>query len=218
MNPVRESSKRRQFVLYKVRYAALALIWLGALIATWIYWRDLGWPARVCLTAMLALATPAISDLFERRVETPSPADPIRQGTRGTTAPVREPGPNASFPRILMKMPIVFDDNGDVLLFRTKEGAESYLEAWTAERTDWRAWDGAGRRLAASKVPERLGGVLPRERLRLDLAETDTEHHEELRGCLVRILNRQTGSTRVAEGLTLEEVLEYASRVLATYP
>jgi hypothetical protein len=116
---------------------------------------------------------------------------------------------------VLLRMPIVFDDNGDVLLFRTKEAAESYLEAWTVERTDWRAWDGAGRRLAASKVTKRLGGVLPRETLRFDLAEPDTKHREELRTCLVQILNRHALTTPVTEGATLEELLDHASKVLA---
>jgi len=90
---------------------------------------------------------------------------------------------------------------------------ESYLEAWTAERTDWRAWDGAGRRLIASKLSRRWGNVLARETLRFDLAETDTDYRKELRACLVEILTRDAARTPIAEGSTPEEVLEHASRV-----
>lgn len=60
-----EQRERRSFFIFKIRYWALTLVWLGALIGVFLSWRTLPWPWRIAAAVVLAIASPSINELFE---------------------------------------------------------------------------------------------------------------------------------------------------------
>ena len=97
-----------------------------------------------------------------------------------------------------MKMPLVFDENGDVSLYWSLGDAQKNIEAIDVKNNEYAAYDAAGRMLLLKAVDD-----LP---IDITLAEDEPRHRQELVGALRRYVGaRQRRGT--LDTLSLEELL-----------
>jgi hypothetical protein len=107
-----------------------------------------------------------------------------------------------------MKVPIIADDFGDLLIFDSLKKAESYLEAIDVKQRDYPVYDSEGRRLSArvvkdGKKPERVAIVEP---------DKEPRHESELRALLIAFLDKVLQPRENLESLPLQELILRALR------
>jgi hypothetical protein len=114
---------------------------------------------------------------------------------------------------LVISWPILVDNCGDVMFFRSLEGAQSYLEPIDVKNGEHVAYDREGRllELGVERVPSRswLGRPTWRERVVVDCAERDPAHVGELRQALTRYLGHLDSSS-LDETLTMSQLMERA--------
>ena len=115
---------------------------------------------------------------------------------------------------ILMKPPIIFNDNGDVLLFTSVSSAEQYLEPEDIrEKGECEVYDSEGRKLGISIVSKRTSFLffpINREHLELRAIDTDPRHAAQLRELLTEFLTQVLESTESLEDRSLDELIQVA--------
>lgn len=96
--------------------------------------------------------------------------------------------------------PLFFDDSGDVLVLRTVEAAQRYLEAVDVVDQVYSGFDSEGRSL-------HLGAPRP-NRVSITLAEDRPTHADTLRRILLDFLRRTDAEAQRYEQASLQEVVQ----------
>lgn len=120
-----------------------------------------------------------------------------------------------------MQPPLVLSENGDVLLFASREEAEAYLEPIDVQNQEYRGYDAAGRLLAfqvtTEEVPILLGLFkVSRERVRVEVAERLPSHQAEVQSILAGALLRMGIAEDRVRRAELAQLVAIALEVLGT--
>ena len=108
-------------------------------------------------------------------------------------------------------LPIVLDENGNILIFNSRKHAEGYLEAIDVANGEYVGYDGAGRLLTLDVVP-RPSGSGRGESVSIDLAEHDPAHAADLRHKLVAALRDTDLWSDALEKAPLDELVTTATQ------
>jgi|CXWL01.1.fsa_nt_gi hypothetical protein len=112
-----------------------------------------------------------------------------------------------------MKPPIIISENGSLIFFRSLAEAERYLEPIDVRNQEYVAYDSEGRRLDLRVEKEVFAiGLLrlrqiARERVRIDQAQEDSAHPEELKNILQDILKKIGISPDWLHSATLQDLV-----------
>jgi hypothetical protein len=106
---------------------------------------------------------------------------------------------------MVIKLPIIIDEFGDVLVFESVEKAESFLEPIDVINDDVIAYDGEGRLLTFS-----IETGIWFDRVVLHSAEKEPNHAPELRHALVRFLSQLGVSDKWLSRASLSDLVNRA--------
>jgi len=116
-----------------------------------------------------------------------------------------------------MKPPIIFNDNGDVLIFTSVSSAERYLEPEDIreirEKGECEVYDSEGRKLGISIVSKKTSFLffpINREYLELRAIDTDPRHVTQLRELLTEFLTLVLESKESLEDCSLDQLIKKA--------
>lgn len=117
-----------------------------------------------------------------------------------------------ALPQKAIKPPIVIDQEGDVLIFRTPEEAEGYLESPDIVEGRYVAYDSEGQllKLEAPGAWSILGFIVGTERVSVQPGQEQATHADALRALLVRRLASERDWREEWMRATLPELLEKA--------
>ena len=97
--------------------------------------------------------------------------------------------------------PLIIDENGSLIFFRSVDSAESYLEVTDVENGEYVGYDSRGRLLALTVEMPRARGLArlfgtPAERVVIGLAELDSSHSAQLRQAARAVPHGTQGPSR----------------------
>jgi hypothetical protein len=99
-----------------------------------------------------------------------------------------------------VKLPIIIDNFGDVLVFESVKGAERYIESVDVINQEYVGYDSEGRLLQLT--------VVDRNQVSIQSAESEPTHANELRETLTQFLSYVGVSDKWLLGASLEELVE----------
>ena len=98
----------------------------------------------------------------------------------------------------MIKVPIFFDESGDVLVFESIRYAERYIEPIDVANNEYVGYDSEGRLLQLA--------VTNKGQILIEDAESEPKHADELRRILVRFLTRLSESENWLANASLQDL------------